>query len=88
MPVLRAPDMRRAHCDFGTLAHPAHPVWGVVQALAFVRDELFLDEAVGILRSVYSHRIRHELAVATFTHTKHRNIMLSFHDSKLALRHT
>jgi len=84
---LRAPDMGWAHCDFGTFAHAARPVLGSAQPLAFVRDELFLDEVVCILRSVYSHRIRHELAVATFTHTEHRNIILSFHDSKLALRH-
>lgn len=87
MPVLCAPDMGCAHCDLGTFAHAAHSVWGDVQALAFVRDELFLDEGVCILRSVYSHRTRHELAVATFTHTKHRNIILSFHDFKLALHH-
>jgi hypothetical protein len=67
--------------------HDAHRNLACRQPLAFVRDELFLDEGVCILRSVYNHRIRHELAVATFTHAKHRNIILSFHDSKLALRH-
>jgi len=55
--------------------------------IASVRDELFLDEGVCILRSAYSRRIRYELGIATFTHAKHRNIVFSFHDSKLALRH-
>ena len=57
------------------------------QPIAFVRDELLLDEGVCILRSAYGLRICYELGLATFTHTKHRNIAFSFHDSKLALRH-
>jgi hypothetical protein len=42
---------------------------------------------VCILRSAYNRRICHELGIAIFTHAKHRNIIFSFHDSKLAFRH-
>jgi len=58
-----------------------------VRPIAFVRDELLLDEGVCILRSANSRRICDEIGSATFTHAKHRNIVFSFHDSKLALRH-
>ena len=68
-------------------AHDAHRVGAGGQPLASVRDELFLDEGVRILRLACSRRICHELGIAKFTHAKHRNIILSFHDSKLALRH-
>jgi hypothetical protein len=52
-----------------------------------VRDELFLDVGVCILRSAYSLGICRELGIATFTHAKHRDIILSFDDPKLAFRH-
>jgi len=55
--------------------------------LAFVRDELFLNEDVCILRSAYRFGIRRELGIAIFTHAKHRNIILSFDDPKLAFHH-
>ena len=58
-----------------------------IQPLAFVRDELFLDVGVCILRSAYSLRICRELGIAIFTHAKHREIILSFDDPKLAFRH-
>ena len=48
---------------------------------------LFLDEGVCTPRSVYKSQDPHELGIAIFTHAKHRNIILSFHDSELALRH-
>ena len=54
--------------------------------LAFVRDELFLDEGVCILRPDDSLRICRELGIAIFTYAKHRNIVLSFDDLKLAFR--
>jgi hypothetical protein len=53
---------------------------------AFVRDELFLDEGVCILRPADSLRICRELGIAIFTYAKHRNIVLSFDDPKLAFR--
>jgi hypothetical protein len=48
---------------------------------------LFLDVGVCILRSAYSLGICRELGIAIFTHAKHRNIILSFDDPKLAFRH-
>jgi hypothetical protein len=58
-----------------------------IQLLAFVRDELFLDVGVCILRSAYGLGTCRELGIAIFTHAKHRNIILSFDDPKLAFRH-
>ena len=72
---------------FGAFAHDPHRVLASIQPLAFVRDELFLDVGVCILRSAYSLGICSELGIAIFTHAKHRNIILSFDDPKLAFRH-
>jgi hypothetical protein len=72
---------------FGASAHHPHRVLAGIQPLAFVRDELFLDVGVCILRSAYSLGICRELGIATFTHAKHRDIILSFDDPKLAFRH-
>jgi hypothetical protein len=58
-----------------------------IQPLAFVRDGLFLDVGVCILRSVCSLGICRELGIATFTHAEHRDVILSFDDPKLAFRH-
>ena len=49
-------------------------------------NELFLDVGVCILRSAYSLGIYRELGIAIFTHAKHRNIILSFDEPKLAFR--
>lgn len=72
---------------FGAFAHDPHCVLAGIQPLAFVRDELFLDVGVCILRSAYSLGICRELGIAIFTHAKHREIILSFDDPKLAFRH-
>jgi hypothetical protein len=58
-----------------------------VQPLAFVRDELFLNEGVRILGSAYRFGIRRELSFAVFTHAQHRNIILSPDDPKPAFHH-
>lgn len=71
---------------FGAFAHDPHRVLASIQPLAFVRDELFLDVGVCILRSAYSLGTCRELGIAIFTHAKHRNIILSFDDPKLAFR--
>jgi hypothetical protein len=71
---------------FGAFAHDPRRVFAGIQSLAFVRDELFLDAGVCILRLVYSLGIYRELGIAIFTHAKHRNIILSFDDPKLAFR--
>ena len=70
---------------FGASAHDPHRVLAGIQPLAFVRDELFLDVGVCILRSAYSLGICRELGIATFTHAKHRDIILSFDDPKLCV---
>ena len=67
--------------------HDPHRVLAGFQPLAFVRDELFLDVGVCILRSAYRLRICRELGIATFTNAKYRDIILSFDDPKLAFRH-
>jgi hypothetical protein len=64
---------------------PAAPVGA--KPLAFVRDELFLNEGVCILRSAYRFGICRELSVAIFTHAKHRNVLFSLDDPKLAFHH-
>jgi hypothetical protein len=51
-----------------------------------VRNELFLEVGVCILRPAYSLGICRETGIATFTHAKHRNIVLSFDNPKLAFR--
>jgi hypothetical protein len=51
-----------------------------------VRNELLLDVGVCILRAAYSLGICRELGIAIFTHAEHRNIILSFDDSKRAFR--
>lgn len=71
----------------GAFAHDPHSVLAGIQPLAFVRDELFLDVGVCILRSAYSLGICRELGIATFTNAKHRHIILSFDDPKLAFRY-
>jgi hypothetical protein len=72
---------------FGAFAHDPHRVLVGIRPLAFVRDELFLDVSVCILRSAYSLGICRELGIATFTNAEHRDIILSFDDPKLAFRH-
>ena len=72
---------------FGAFAYAAYFAIGWRPPLAFVRDELFLDAGVCILRSAYSLGTCRELDIAIFTHAKHRNIILSFDDPKLAFRH-
>jgi hypothetical protein len=52
-----------------------------------VRDELFLDKVVCVLRSAYNLWIGRELGIAIFTHAKHRKVIFSFDDPKLAFRH-
>ena len=71
---------------FGAFAYAALLRIGWRRPLAFVRDELFLDEGVCILRAADSLRISRELGIAIFTYAKHRNIVLSFDDPKLAFR--
>lgn len=71
---------------FGAFAYAAYSRIGWRPPLAFVRDELFLDEGVCILRPDDSLRICRELGIAIFTYAKHRNIVLSFDDLKLAFR--
>jgi len=77
---------RCAPCDSAAFAHDSHRVFAVIQPVAFVRNELFLDVGVCILGSAYGLGICRELGTATFTHAKHRNIILSFDDPKLAFR--
>jgi hypothetical protein len=84
------PDIGCAQCDSARLrSRPASVLafLASIQLLAFVRDELFLDAGVCILRSAYSLGIYRELGIAIFTHAMHRNIILSFDDPKLAFRH-
>ena len=73
-------------CDSAAFAHAPHGVFVASQPLAFVRNELFLDVGVCILRSAYSLGICRELGIATLTHAKHRNIVLSFDDPEIAFR--
>ena len=47
----------------GASAHDPHRVLAGIQPLAFVRDELFLDVGVCILRSAYSLGICRELGI-------------------------
>ena len=68
----------------GAFAHDPHSVLAGIQPLAFVRDELFLDVGVCILRSADSLRICRELGIATITNAKHRDIIPPSDDPKLA----
>jgi hypothetical protein len=77
---------RCAPCDSAAFAHDPHRVFAGIQPIAFVRNELFLDVGVCIPRLAYSLGICRELGIATFAHAKHRNIILSFDDPKLAFR--
>ena len=52
-----------------------------------MRDELFLDVGVCILRSTHRLGVCRELGIAIFTHAKHWNIILSSDDPKFAFRH-
>jgi hypothetical protein len=54
--------------------------------LAFVCNELFLDVGVCILGLTYRLGICRKLSIAIFTHAKHRNVIFSFDDPKLAFR--
>ena len=72
---------------FDAFAHDPHGVLAGIQPFAFVRDELFLDVCVCILGSAYSLGICRELGIAILTHSKHRKIILSLDDPKLAFRH-
>jgi len=69
-----------------SFVHDPQRVLAGSQPLAFVCNELFLNVVVCVLRSAYSLGICRELGIAIFTHAKHRNIILSFDDPKLALR--
>jgi hypothetical protein len=77
---------RCARCDSAAFVHDSYRVVAGIQPVAFVRNELFLDVGVCILGSAYGLWICRELGTATFTHAKHRNIILSFDDPKLAFR--
>ena len=73
-------------CDSAAFAHDPYRVFAGIELLAFVRNELFLDVGVCIPRSPYSFGICRELGMAILTDAKHRNIILSFDDPKLAFR--
>lgn len=77
---------RCAQCDSATYVQDSHRVFAGIQPVAFVRSELFLDAGVSVLGSAYGLGIHRELGKATFTQAKHRNIVLSFDDPKLAFR--
>lgn len=85
-PLSASPIRDVLHCDFRRLRLRGVLRIGWRPPLAFVRDELFLDEGVCILRPDDSLRICRELGIAIFTYAKHRNIVLSFDDLKLAFR--
>jgi hypothetical protein len=72
-------------CDSAAFTYDPHRVFAGILPLAFVSNELFLDVGVCILRSADSLGICRELDITIFTHAKHRNIILSFDDPKLAL---
>jgi hypothetical protein len=73
-------------CDSAAFAHDPYGVFAGIESLAFVRNELFLDVDVCIPRSAYSLGICRKLGVAILTDAKHRNIILSSDDPKLAFR--
>jgi hypothetical protein len=79
---------RCAPCDSAALAHDPHRVFAGIQPIAFVRNELFLDVGVCINRPAYRLGICRELGPTTFADAKHRNIILSFDDPKLAFRNS
>jgi hypothetical protein len=81
------PDRGCAQRDFRAFAPDTRRLLTAVRPLAFVRDELFLDEGVCVLRSAYRLWICRELGIAIFTQAKHRHIILSFDDPKPAFRH-
>jgi hypothetical protein len=83
----RRPRYGMCQCDSAPSFTTRTAFWLASSRLHLCAMNCFWMWAYASLRSAYSLGICRELGIAIFTHAKHRNIILSFDDPKLAFRH-